>query len=98
MTVTDGMERLTFIPLGYFRPSGWCARCLHWRLRAQFAEPVRADVEADVGHVVQVLARYQPHDVADLALAVVPAEPFKGVRRDLLVPGELRRVVESRPF
>jgi len=35
---------------------------------------VRTDVEADIAHVVEMLARDEPHDVTDLPLAVVAGE------------------------
>jgi hypothetical protein len=41
-----------------------------------------------------VLAGDEPHDVADLSFAVLAGEPFKRVGTDLLVSGELARVVE----
>src|SRR5262249_29141069 len=61
---------------------------------AQLTEPVGANVERDVRDVVQMLARDEPHDVADLTLAVVPKEPGERVRLHVLVPGEFRHVVE----
>jgi hypothetical protein len=56
------------------------------------------DVQADVGHVVKVLAGDQPDDLADFALGIMARHAGEGVRVDLLVLPKLRRVVESRPL
>ena len=63
-------------------------------------QAVRADVEAVVGHVVQVLARHQPHDVADLSVRVVVPQPGEGFRCDVPVLGgaAVARVVKGCSF
>src|SRR5262249_35932751 len=64
--------------------------------RACRTECLRADVEADVREVVDVLARDQPDDVADLPLRVVSLQSLERLGRHLLVLRQLGRVVERR--
>lgn len=49
-------------------------------LLSELAEAVRAYAEPDVGHVGEVLAGDEPHEVADLALAVVAGEAGERLR------------------
>ena len=53
------------------------------------------DVEADVGHVVEVLAGDEPDDLADLALGVVPGHARKSVRVDAFSLGQLSHIVQQ---
>ena len=59
------------------------------------AEHVRMDVQSDVGHVVDVLARDEPDDFTDLAFGVMPGHAGKRFGVDLFLLGELRDIVES---
>ena len=51
---------------------------------ADVAKHVGMDVQADVGHIVEMLARNQPDDFADLALGIIAAQAGKRVGIDLL--------------
>src|SRR5215475_6482770 len=53
------------------------------------------DVQADVGHVVYVLAGDEPDDFTDLAFGVMPGHAGKRIGADLLLFAELRDIVES---
>ena len=59
--------------------------------------PVRHSewIQADVGHVVDVLARDEPDDLTDLAFGVMLGHAGKRIEVDLLLFGELRDIVES---
>src|SRR6516165_10130820 len=59
------------------------------------AEHVRMDVQADVGHVVDVLAGDEPDDFTDLTFSVMTGHAGKRIGVNLLLFGELRDVVES---
>src|SRR5262249_58192172 len=61
----------------------------------ELAETGRTDVETDVGHVVEVFARDEPHDVAYLTLAVAARQSRECLRLDSTVAGELCRVVQG---
>src|SRR5947208_9520061 len=63
---------------------------------AEVAQPVGPDVEPDVGHVVHVLARHQPHDLADLAIREVLGEAVERVGLDPLVPSQSGDIIERR--
>src|SRR5215467_12281109 len=60
----------------------------------ELAETGRTDVEADVGHVVEVFARDEPHDVAYLTLAVAARQSRECLGLDSTVACELCRVVQ----
>jgi hypothetical protein len=53
------------------------------------------DVQAYVGHVVDVLAGDEPDDFTDLAFGEMPGHAGKRIGVDLLLPGELRDIVKS---
>src|SRR5215471_6584273 len=57
-------------------------------------EHVRMNVQADIGHVVQVFARHKPDDLADGAFGVMFAHAGEGVRVDFFVPCQFRHIVE----
>jgi hypothetical protein len=58
-------------------------------------EAVGADVEPVIGDVVEMLGRYEPHDLADLALAVVAGQGGERVERDVFALSELAGIVEG---
>jgi len=45
------------------------------------------DVQTDVGHVVKMLARHQPDDLADLPLGIMEGHARKSVWVNFFVPG-----------
>src|SRR5262245_8725834 len=49
-------------------------------LLAYVTEHVRMNVQADIGHVVQVFACHKPDDLADRAFGVMSAHAGEGVR------------------
>src|SRR5215475_8266736 len=57
-------------------------------------EHVRMNVQADIGHVVQVFAGHNPDDLADRAFGVMSAHAGEGVRIDFFVSCQLRHIVE----
>src|SRR5215510_11477554 len=57
-------------------------------------EHVRMNVQADIGHVVQVFAGHKPDDLADRAFGVMSAHAGEGVRVYLFVSCQLRHIVE----
>src|SRR5262245_6191506 len=61
---------------------------------ADVTEHVRVNVQADIGHVVQVFAGYKPDDLADRAFGVMSAHAGEGVRVYLFVSCQLRHIVE----
>ena len=52
------------------------------------------DIQADVGHVVKVLAGHQPDDLADLAFGIVSRHSGKCFRADLLILCKFRYIVQ----
>ena len=62
----------------------------------ELADAVRADPEADVGQVVEILARDEPDDVADLAVVVVLPERRERLRGDPLVSSARSRSTARR--
>src|SRR5215470_7811358 len=63
---------------------------------ADVTEHVRMDVQADIGHVVKVLAGHKPDDLADLAFRIMAGHASKSVRVNLLILGQLRHIVQCR--
>src|SRR5262245_64714569 len=63
-------------------------------LLAYVTEHVRMNVQADIGHVVQVFACHKPDDLADRAFGVMSAHAGEGVRVDLFVSCQLRQIVQ----
>src|SRR5215831_7868296 len=57
-------------------------------------EHVRMNVQADIGHVVQVFAGHNPDDLTDRAFGVMSAHAGEGVRIDLFFSCQLRHIVE----
>ena len=56
------------------------------------------DIQADVGHVVKVLAGHQPDDLADLAFGIVSRHTGKCFRADLLILCKFRYIVQCCAF
>src|ERR1700730_3214250 len=64
-------------------------------LPADVTEHVRMDVQADIGHVVEVLTGNKPDDLADLAFGVIAGDVRKAVRVNLFVLCQRRHIVQS---
>ena len=58
-------------------------------LLRNIAKHIRVNVQPDVSHVVKMLARHQPHDLADSAFRVVLPEPRKSLQHHILVARQL---------
>jgi len=56
------------------------------------------DVQSDVRHVIDVLGRNQPHNLANLSFRVIPRHPRKSLRIHILVLRQLRHIVQRRPL
>src|SRR5262245_10652253 len=69
-------------------------KCRGLTLLTYVTEHVRMNVQADIGHVVQVFAGHKPDDLADRAFGVMSAHADEGVRVDLFVSCQLRHIVE----
>ena len=52
------------------------------------------DVQTNIGHVIKVLARNKPDDLADLAFGIMVGHACKGVRVNLFPFREVRRIVQ----
>src|SRR5215813_1649 len=63
-------------------------------LLANVTKHVRMNVQADIGHVVQVFACHKPDDLADRAFGVMSAHASEGIRLDVFVSCQLRHIVE----
>src|SRR5215471_15633673 len=61
---------------------------------ADVAEHVGMDVQADIGHVVNMFAGHEPDDLADPAFRIIAGQASKGVRADLLVRCQLGHVIQ----
>ena len=64
-------------------------------LPADVAQHVGMNVEADVGHVVQMLAGHEPDDFADGALRVMLGHSREGVGIHFFVAGQFGNVVQQ---
>src|SRR5262245_23940350 len=56
------------------------------------------DVQADIGHVVQVFASDKPDDLADRTRGIMSAHAGESVRVDLFVFCQLRHIVQCGAF
>lgn len=65
---------------------------------ADVAKHVGVDVEANIGHVVDMLAGDQPDNLADLTLGVIAGQTGKSLRVNPLVPGQLGDIVQCCAF
>src|SRR2546421_130453 len=64
----------------------------------RLAHAVGADAQPDIAHVPEMLAGYEPDDLADLPLGVEGAQSRKCFRAHVLVARQFRGVVERDAF
>jgi hypothetical protein len=62
--------------------------------RVTLAEPIRMDVQTDIGHIVKMLAANEPDDFANLTFGIIAGQARKGLRVDLLILCQLRHIVQ----
>src|SRR5207249_7502567 len=65
-------------------------------LPGEVAQHVRVNIEANVGHVVDVLRGHQPDDFAGLALGIIAAHTRKRVRAHAFCFCEFGYIVQRR--
>jgi hypothetical protein len=53
--------------------------------KVTLAEPIRMDVQTDIGHIVKMLAANKPDDFANLTFGIIAGQARIGLRVDLLV-------------